>query len=179
MKQKLKKLKLLLTISLAGLLLYGCNVEEEKIDNSNQPNVNVKHMKFEELIGQQKFQNAMAKRPKKGTGNASSSANGKTIMEQQYGFTIVEREVNVVQTDSLTSYTMLITRDNSLPNELDNLVVQVDYQNIVKSYLFKYTSNSPITPENYYIAISQGQKTVEEIIYNDTPYVTNLEAPCI
>ncbi|WP_394759277.1 hypothetical protein [Flavobacterium sp.] len=180
MKQKLKTIKLLLTIFLVGLLLFSCSAENDLIENDlNKQNTGVNHRKFEDLIKQEGFRKAILKVPKKKKGTASTNTNGKTVMEQQYGFTISNELVNEINKDSIVSYTIHIVRDNSLPNELENLVVQVYNQNLIKSWIIKYTNDVQITSENLNATIQQSQKTIEPIVYNDTPISQGLlDAGC-
>jgi len=148
MKQKLIKIKLLLTFSLVALLLYGCERDHEEIQN---PQTTVSHKQFKELIKQENFKSSISQIQKKNQEFSKKTTFGKTIMEQQYGFTIPDQLVNVMQNDTLISYTMLITRDSMAPNEVENLIVQ-NTSTQTQAHIIKYDSNnlvSSITPINY------------------------------
>jgi hypothetical protein len=143
MKQKLNKLKLLTLTILAGLLLNGCQVEQEHIEKSlYEKEIKVSQKTFEELIQEGKFNNAYTKIVPKEKKLARGSSLGRTAMEDQYGFTIANTMVKVAETDSVTSYTMLISRDVSTSdNVLENLTLQVDSQNKTTALLLKYVGN--------------------------------------
>jgi hypothetical protein len=142
------KLILFLFFNLAGLLLIGCVKDEPEILNNSPSEPLVFHKKFEDLIKQEKFYRAISKIPKKGVIYNKGNAFGKTVMENQYGFTISRKLVNEIKTDSSSVYTMLITRNDSIPNVLENLVVEINNKNFIESYMIKYTSNNDLKGGN-------------------------------
>lgn len=61
----------------------------------------------------------------------------KTVMEEQYGFTIDSTAIKEMVLDSITSYTMLIKREEESSLFFENLVVQIN-QDSVRAYIVKY-----------------------------------------
>ena len=85
-------------------MLFGCSEDLYEEKNQNET-LKVSHKKFEDLIQQTKFCNAINK-----VQQAKNNSNvAKTIMEEQYGFTISNKPVNVIENDSVTSYTLFVT----------------------------------------------------------------------
>ena len=107
---------LLLLFVFTTTFLSGCS--EEIYDEKNQTNRNliIKEIKFEELLKDKKFKELLKK-------NVGFSENQRTAIEDQYGFTITEDIVKIIETDSVKSYTMHITRDSITDhNSFENLV---------------------------------------------------------
>lgn len=168
MKQKLKTIKLLLTISLAGLLLFACQVDRDLTnENLYEKNGVIMHKKFEELIKETQFKTAFEKinKPKKGFSNKGNTTS-RTVMENQYGFTISDYPANVVVSDSITSYTFLITRENTNQNAFENLIVNAKQNQDPKAYILKYLSTTSFNDVPFNFNTFQGTRTINRIIYN-------------
>ena len=168
MKQKLKKLKLLFAIILAGFLLFSCQ-KDAYDDAIYQSQFKVSHKKFEDLINQPKFSKAISKVKgdiKNITLSTNNTVGSRTIMENQYNFTISDKLVNVIEKDTLTSYTLFITRDDTPTNVFENLVVQVNNQNQTHAFILKYTSDTDINQSDFNVRDFKGQKTITPIVYN-------------
>ena len=95
----------------------------------------IKEVKFDELFKDSKFKNLLQ--------NVSNNSNmARSAFENQNGFTISNTNVKVIQTDSVTSYTMLIQRDSVFNSSyFENLVIQEDIFNNQKAFIIKYTPN--------------------------------------
>ena len=106
MKTKFK----FLIVSITMLLFISC--EKEIYDDAlYQDNLKLEKFTFSTLIKNEKFITAYSKIMKTKTNDYAN----KTVMEEQYGFTIVDEPVHVLQNDTITSYTMLIKREEN-PN---------------------------------------------------------------
>lgn len=161
MKKNLKKITQFIAVC-ALLVLSSCEKDfnEEALPNSQ---FKVSHKKYEDIIQEEKFNKALAK-VNEVKSKASSSTN-RTVMEEQYGFTITDMPVNVIENDTVTSYTLFITRDDNPANVIENLIVQVNNQNEIDAYILKYTSNENFY-ENYNMVDFQGTKSILPIVYN-------------
>ena len=95
----------------------------------------IKEVKFDELFKDSKFKSLLQ--------SVSNNSNiARSAFENQNGFTISNTNVKVIQTDSVTSYTMLIQRDSVFNySYFENLVIQEDIFNNQKAFIIKYTPN--------------------------------------
>ena len=138
----MKQLSKILLYSLALAILFfatSCekDLNEDAIQSSKK--TTIKEINFNQLVKDTKFKNLLEK-------VSHSSASARTAFENQNGFTISDTNVKVIESDSLTSYTMLIQRDNNTDNSyFENLVIQEDIFNNQKAFIIKYTP-SEITP---------------------------------
>lgn len=162
MKQKRKTILKLLIFGIF-FMLFGCSEDLYEAENKNQYGFKISHKKFQDLLQQPKFKKALTKIEKER--EKENLSTNKTIMEEQYGFTIVENIVNVLENDTITSYTLLVTRENTPENVVENLIIQVKSQNEITAFLLKYTSESDFY-DGFNMKDFQGTKTLMPIIYN-------------
>jgi hypothetical protein len=162
MKQKRKTILKLLIFGIF-FMLFGCSEDLYEAENKNQYGFKVSHKKFQDLLQQPKFKKAITKVEKER--EKENLSTNKTIMEVQYGFTIVENIVNVLENDTITSYTLLVTRENTPENVVENLIIQVKSQNEITAFLLKYTNESDFY-DGFNMKDFQGTKTLIPIIYN-------------
>jgi hypothetical protein len=137
--KKLKKIKLSLIIFTVLLVSSSCEKDLYE-DVVYQPEKStIKEVKFDELFKDSKFKNLLQ--------NVSNNSNlARSAFENQNGFTISNTNVKVIQTDSVTSYTMLIQRDSiSNSSYFENLVIQEDIFNNQKAFIIKYTPHQIIS----------------------------------
>lgn len=181
MKQKLKKLKRLFGSTLAGLLLFACQVDKDLTnENLYEKNGTIMHKKFEELIQETEFKTAFDKinKPKKGFSN-KGNASSRTVMEQEYGFSIMsEIPANQITIDSTTSYTLLVKRDNQTPNIFENLIISIDKKQTITAYLIKFESSVSFFDLPYNPTTFTGTKTVTPITYNASPVYSLFNDVC-
>jgi Txe/YoeB family toxin of Txe-Axe toxin-antitoxin module len=177
-----QKLKLLLALSLAGILLLGCQEDKELTNDSfYQENGKIMHKTFEDLIQETQFKVAFEKmnQPKKGNSHKGNSTS-KTVMEHRYGFTIVNYPASVVTSNGVASYTFLITRDSLAKNVFENLVINLKENQEPKAYLYKYESDIDIKNLDHNLSNLRGTRYITEIVYNVTQTNSLLDAgPCI
>lgn len=162
MKQKMKTILKLFAFSTI-FILFACS--EDFYDNAiSKNNLKVSHKKFEDLIKDKNFNKVISEVIKF---KNKISSNSKTVMEQKYGFNISDKSVNVIETDSITSYTLFVTRENNPNNIIENLIIQTknNNPNDIKAFLFKYVSNVDIN-ENFDMSNFQGTKSILPIVYN-------------
>ncbi|MCW1147199.1 hypothetical protein [Flavobacterium lacisediminis] len=89
-------------------------------------------------------------------------------MEEQYGFTITNTPVRVMQVGNLTSYTFHIERDSPNSTYFENLVVQNDSIGNTTAHIIKYTPFMPMmqfAEHNSYSFV--GDSEVTSIVYDD------------
>lgn len=144
-------------------ILFACS--EDFYDNAiNKKDLKVSHEKFENLLKDKKFSKVLTEVI---VNKNKISSNSKTIMEQQYGFNITNKPVNVIEKDNITSYTLFVTRENTPSNVIENLIIQTNNSNPndTKAFLIKYNSNIDIN-ENFEMSNFQGTKSILPIIYN-------------
>ena len=124
----------------------------------------ISHVKFNELLKDNKFSKAYGKVQDK------KSLVGKTVMEEQYNFTITNGLANVISNGNNVTYTLLINRINDEENSFENLIIKVDSLSQITAYIIKYKSDNVITPENFNLSSSAIQKHITPIIYNVSSY---------
>lgn len=162
MKQNMKTILKLFTFSTI-FILFACS--EDFYDNAiNKNDLKVSHKKFEELLKEKNFNKVFTEVIKF---KNKISSNSKTVMEQQYGFNITDKPINVIENENITSYTLFVTRENNPNNIIENLIIQTNNSNPndTKAFLFKYISNVDID-ENFNISNFQGTKYIVPIVYN-------------
>jgi len=105
------KIKQILAIlGLSVFILVGCEKDTLVNNEGNPSSEKINHISPSELFKDKQFQKAVSKIPTKT--QVSSLKTGKTVMEHEYGFTIEEfKPANVIETDSILSYTLLVTRE--------------------------------------------------------------------
>ena len=163
-----KKIKKNLLLFFLGIIISSCELQEGAIHHhEHDSNLKLYEMKLEELMTNKKFVNSFSKLPK----NKKSIPNatlGRTVMEDEYGFTIANKPAKVIENNGETSYTFLITRDSTNTDIFENLVIQTDSSNTTKAVIIKYNLTSPITSseDNSYAFSSNSEIT--PIVYNNT-----------
>ena len=167
MKQKFLKNSLLLF--LIGIIMVSCELQEEAIhQHEHNSKVKLYEMKFEELMTNKRFVNSFSKLPKSKK-NLTTATVGRTVMENEYGFTIANKPAKVIEDNGETSYTFLITRDSTDANSFENLVIQTDSTNTTKAVIIKYNLTSPITSsadDSYSFTYN---REITPIVYNSSP----------
>jgi hypothetical protein len=141
MKTLVKKLSVLLILLLATLF-FSCEKDlyEETIHSSKK--IKITEIKFKELFKDEKFSNLIS------LINDNNVA-GRSEFEDQFGFTISDGNVKIIETDTVTSYTMLIQRDGVTDNTyFENLVLQNDIYDNKKAAIYKYIPSN-ITPTGH------------------------------
>ena len=129
---------------------------------SNQK-VNVRTSSLKELFKDKEFVLSYKKIPKKTT---SSSEFSRSTFEENNGFTIVGETVRVVETDSVTTYTLLIESDDNTEGNLENLVLYSELQDGELGYVIEYHSLSDLGLTEEEI-IENGIKDVDGILTDD------------
>lgn len=163
MKQKKKIIYLFLISSF--ITLISCNKDEDYFEENQNKTTKILEIKFDDLIKENKFKNAFLLIPKK----TKTVINGKTVMEDQYGFTIADIPAKVIQDQNGTSYTLPIYRENQSSEYFENLVIKVDNSNQTSAYILKYT---PFNPASIYFLNQhdsfhfEGNTSVVPIVYN-------------
>jgi hypothetical protein len=164
MKQKLKTISKLLTFFLL-IASSSCQKDLDEDINPN-PNQRIQHKTLNEVLKNVDFTSSLSKisnNYKTNSKTITTPTQNITAIEDQFGFTISPQEVNIATNDSITSYTMLITRDSIQPNVFENLIVQTNNQDEMSAYILKYINNIEITPD-FSITDFQGITSLETII---------------
>ncbi|MCA1966257.1 MAG: hypothetical protein LDL23_06360, partial [Flavobacterium sp.] len=87
--------------------------------------------------------------------------------EEQYQFTIANKPVKVIETESATSYTILINREIDDVNSFENLIVQQLNSGETTANIIKYVPFQPATIESYFLnGDFNGNRTITPIVYN-------------
>jgi hypothetical protein len=148
--------------------MISCELQEEAIhQHEHNSNVKLYEMKFEELMTNKRFVTSFSKLPKSKKSLTTATV-GRTVMENEYGFTIANKPAKVIEDNGETSYTFLITRDSTDANSFENLVIQTDSTNTTKAVIIKYNLTSPITSsadDSYSFTYN---REITPIVYNNT-----------
>lgn len=126
-------------VALATMLFTAsCEKDEIIVETFEGNNPKVKEVTFKELSSDVKFVNAFSKISKNHQINNSL---GRTVMENQYNFTIDDYPAKVIELDSLTSYTFSINNQTRTNSVFENLVINHYTNGITKAAIIKYTPN--------------------------------------
>jgi hypothetical protein len=160
MKNLVKKLCITL-ILLFTTLFSSCEKDlyEEAIHSSKK--IKIREVTFDKLIKEEKFSSLL---------NSINDNNitSRSAFENQYGFTISNENVKVIETDTITSYTLAIKRDGVIYNTFfENLVIQKDIYNTKKAAIYKYIPDD-ITPTGHNSFIFHGEIEKSTINFSDS-----------
>ncbi len=121
----------------------------------------ISHVKFNELLKDNKFSKAYGKVQDK------KSLVGKTVMEEQYNFTIADKPVKVLEWAEGITYTILINRTIKDSTFFENLVVEQFTDGQIRANIIKYTPFQPSNVQSYFSEGNfSGNRTLLPIIYN-------------
>ena len=157
-----------------GLLVvtFGCqkddiNEQDDTTFMSNGSSYQLRERNHKDLSCDTKFSKAMSEVLK--VEKTETGFNARTIMEEEYGFTIDSTRIKEIYTDNYTSYTFLIHREEWDESYFENLVVEVDSANNVNAMIVKYILNSATTNlsehDSFYM---DAEMEVSYIDYNNT-----------
>lgn len=128
-------------------MLVNCQQDdlnnEKAIKENHSKNVNsfrFNNRTYNELNKELKFRDAFNRILK--SDKLNSTKNNKTVMEEQYGFTIDSTVIKEMSSDNYTSYTFLIHREVEDDSFFENLVVTIDSTSTPNAYIIKYNLNS-------------------------------------
>ncbi len=168
MKQIFKSL----LIIIIAMVVFNCQKDELEVNQSNNNiltnDISFKVKQYKELKYDAKFNNAlnMIAEHKKEQRN---DHDGKTVMEQHYGFTIDSSSIKQVDIGGFTSYTMLIERETIHPNVFENLVVQIGGEDEITAFVIKYhPSPNPTYNEAHDSYGFEGDFEITPIVYDAT-----------
>ena len=120
MKQKLLKKSLLLFLS--GIIIVSCTLENEVLHEHNHKNgIKIETMSYAELMKNNQFSRAVKRIPKKQV--ITQDFMGRSVVEDTYGFTILDAPVKVIEVDNKTTYTLQVVSDDNTTGELENLIL--------------------------------------------------------
>ena len=137
MKHYCRKTNIFLYICLA-LFAYSCSEENNFVKEQNHSKLKFEQKTFEEVLKIPIFNEAYRKISKSKT-VFNKSAEARTALEDQYGFTIVENSPVRITTeeDGSIFYTLLIERDVKENLKFENLMIQVKDDETAAA-IFKY-----------------------------------------
>jgi hypothetical protein len=174
MKQKLKKLKLLLTISLAGLLLNSCQEEFDESYNESKNSNLVKEYTFKQASQIPKFNNAYHKF-EDGL-NRMKMAN----KSEDSDFVIDSTTVKEITLDKQTTYTMAIKRPTPTPDYFENLIVQVNNGDSTRAYITKYIPNQEMKYHSEHNSYDfNGTMQIKEIVFDTSSFHNKISTVCV
>lgn len=156
-------------IALATMLFTAsCEKDEIIVETFESNNPKVKEVTFRELSSDTKFINAFSKISKN---NQSNNSLNRTVMENQYNFTIDDYPAKVIELDSLTSYTFSINNQTRTSSAFENLVVNHYTNGITKAAIIKYIPNQNNTINDSIVNEHnskhfEGTTEITPIIYN-------------
>ncbi|WP_306350943.1 hypothetical protein [Flavobacterium sp. '19STA2R22 D10 B1'] len=162
MKVILRKTLKIITFT-ALMFIYGCEINEDYLkENKYQQEIKISNIEFKDLLKRNDFNTALSIiKPEKRT-----NLFDRTIMEEEYGFTIADAPAKVIETANTTTFTLLIIRNNSNDNEFENLVIALDSLNQTQAVLVKYKPFVPIQQIALNHLIFKGNIELTPITYN-------------
>ncbi|THF51844.1 hypothetical protein E6C50_08815 [Flavobacterium supellecticarium] len=145
------------------IALFGCELEQDAIQkNSYQEKVKIRRSTFDALLKERNFVNAFSKLSQ----GQNKGLQSKTVMEAEYGFTVMPNLAKVIESAGSTSYTFKITREINSIDYFENLVVNVDSLGQSSAYILKYTPSEPLTPAAHNSFNFTGRVKITPITYN-------------
>lgn len=174
MKNRKNKITNLLKIGILffSISLFFSSCEKDEFINYSQnqeKKTSYSQKTFGNIQKTEKFKEAFKKvfETKKQALNSQNRL--KTVMEENYGFTIDTNAVSIISSEKYTSYTMLIHRIIDDETFYENLVIQNDSLNNTKAYILKYKLKSQLIPHEEHHSYEQDTEiTVTPIIYDNT-----------
>lgn len=185
-----RKIKCLFFLIL-GILVAACQLEEDVVKNHiHNENFKIDQIKYSELIKTSLFSEAVKRIPKKKT--TKTDELGRTVIEDTYGFTIIDAPVKVIESEGKITYTLQIVSDDNTGGQLENLVL---YDQIIDNcigYIIKYNTlkNSSRTEseiaddginETIYLTMDGSTETSRQTIritFNTCPCAPNTGCYC-
>ncbi|GAA4775934.1 MULTISPECIES: hypothetical protein [Flavobacterium] len=161
------KFKILPYLSILVMIFSSCEVQEDYIEITNtSQNFKRSSKSYKELITEKNFTKAFSKIPKKKVNKINEL--GRTQMEDEYGFTIYDTPINIMESDSLLVYNLLIKSDTlKTGNYFENLVLNTNkFTNETKAYIFKYNLTSQIEPTIHNSVSFTANVAIKPIIYS-------------
>ena len=141
------------------VMLAGCELNEEVIRNEKYAEkIKIRESSLDKLLGESKFLTAYNK-------VYANREKSRTVMEDQYNFTIVPHGAKIIDDGNKTSYTFKITREVSNPNYFENLVINVDSLGQPSAYILKYTPSEPIHSSSHHSFMFKGDIDLMPINY--------------
>lgn len=141
------------------ILLTGCELNEEVVRRENYAaKIKIKETTLDQLLNERKFVAAYNK-------VYANREKSRTVMEDQYNFTIVPHGAKIIDDGNKTSYTFKITREVSNPNYFENLVINVDSLGQPSAYILKYTPSEPIHSSSHHSFMFKGDIDLMPINY--------------
>lgn len=150
MKQRLKQITKFIALC-ALIVLASCEKDlyEESIKQNNK--LKIEQKSFQELLLNKKF-NAAYEKVEKSKISKKGDLQGRTALEDEYNFTIVEQspiKILTNESDGSVTYVMLIERPISENLKFENLILN-DKNGILDGRIIKYTlSKYPEKDENH------------------------------
>lgn len=168
MTKHLKKVLFLSLLWITTLTLFNC--EYDKNDETHvhtNSKISFEKQSVNVLFKNETFNRAFQKIPKKE--KIVTSITGKTVMEEQYNFTILNAPVNITTSNDIVVYNILVKSDSLDVNSnfYENLILNVNQtDNTLKAFLVKYLLDN----ENNIIS-----RELKNIEYNDSS-ISNFSA---
>jgi len=162
------------------MIFDSCQIDDEH-SNHKHHNIKVSEKRFNELIQTQNFKKAMEKIPK--IKKRITDNFGRTVMEDQYGFSIIDAPIKTTESENTIAYNILIKSDTLKPgNYFENLVININKStNNLNAFILKYDlGDSSITTTDHGSFNFNATRTAKPIVYNNNPNITSKETePCL
>lgn len=155
------------------VIFISCETDiEEHKKNAN--NISITEKTLEQLKNNPKFNKIFKRLPKQNMGITEA----RSSIELQYNFTMDAVHAKVIETDSVTSFTLLIKRDTYNSNYFENLILQVNnFTDEQKAFIIKYTPTEIANaPNNSFTYKGYAQKT--ELALSGSKYSTQSQDIC-
>ncbi len=170
MTQHLQRLGKFFFLS-GALLLFNCQTEDVAVtEHNHQEAIKLSSKSIDDLLKEQQFNTAFSSLPKDGK-TIKTSLEGKTAMEEEFGFTIVDQDIKIVNVDGNVSYSLLIARETETPGIVENLIIEIDDTGVPMASIVKYIVPSASNP---FVENKPAVEGVSEIIpLNYDPVLEN------
>jgi hypothetical protein len=148
---------LILLITCLLITLQSC--EKDIFSDGSHSNINklkIEEKSIEDLLFLDEFKTAYNKV------NLITTAKRRGTLAEDFNFTIVDTPAKVIQFEGKTTYTLLIKRDFIDFTSLENLVVEIDQNNLMRAVIVKYNLYDEILPSpdnSFYVPTSSKEIT--------------------
>lgn len=125
-------------ISLSLLLFISCEKDlyEDAITEQNR-DYKIRMEEFEKVYADPIFQSSFSKITKN---KLTASLTSRSALEENKGFTILDAPVKIIEKNGITTYTLLVERDQTVDGKLENLVLYSEPIAGEIGYIIKYNA---------------------------------------
>ena len=137
-----KTRKLIAALAIA-LLVGSCSDNFEGENNPVTNEITISEKTFDDFMLDKTFSNVFSQ-IKREVSQSQHSSLDKSALEEDFDFIISKKIGKMIKTDSIISYTFLVTRDTPSTEYFENLIIQTHKNNKTTAFIRQYSPSEPI-----------------------------------